>query len=268
MSSTSPFVPRRIWVILLVAFGAALLTAWLLLTPPGLLGKADALGYAVCHQIEERVFHLGERPLPLCARCTGIYLGALLGLGYQFCRNRRSGLPAPRVQAVLLIFFLAFVIDSLNSAAWMIPGIQGLYEPGNTLRLFTGLGMGLTISAVFMPIFRDTLYQESDPAPLLSGLRDIFIMTALAVLSGLAFLTGNPLLLYPLSLLSVLGLFTLMALVHAVLWILALKIDNRFPTLRSAWFPLLAGSITALLQFALLDLIRFALTHTWGGLAI
>ncbi len=60
-----------------------LLVGWLWNTPAGLLGKADALGYAVCHRIDVRSFHLGERQLPLCARCTGMYLGAMLGLVFQ-----------------------------------------------------------------------------------------------------------------------------------------------------------------------------------------
>ena len=53
---------------------------FLMVAPPGLLGKADALGYAVCHRIDARSFHIGTRQLPLCARCSGMYLGALLGL--------------------------------------------------------------------------------------------------------------------------------------------------------------------------------------------
>ena len=62
---------------LALAVGLVLL-GWLLNTPPGLLGKADAIGYAVCHRIDLRSFHLGERALPLCARCSGMYLGAML----------------------------------------------------------------------------------------------------------------------------------------------------------------------------------------------
>ena len=35
--------------------------AWFSFTPPGLLGKADAVGYAICHRIDERSFQLGDR---------------------------------------------------------------------------------------------------------------------------------------------------------------------------------------------------------------
>ena len=59
------------------------LVGWLLNTPAGILGKADAIGYAVCHRIGERSFHIGGRSLSLCARCTGMYLGAMVGMVYQ-----------------------------------------------------------------------------------------------------------------------------------------------------------------------------------------
>ena len=35
-----------------------------------------AIGHVVCHQLPARSFHLWMTSLPVCARCTGIYLGA------------------------------------------------------------------------------------------------------------------------------------------------------------------------------------------------
>ena len=66
------------WLVPLAAVLA--IAAWIYIAPPGILGKADAIGYAVCHRIDERSFHVDGRQLPLCARCSGMYLGALLGL--------------------------------------------------------------------------------------------------------------------------------------------------------------------------------------------
>ncbi|MEP7357390.1 MAG: DUF2085 domain-containing protein, partial [Anaerolineales bacterium] len=65
-----------------VVSGLALLTVtvWALNTPAGLLGKANAIGYAICHRIVSHSFLIAGEAMPLCARCTGIYLGALLGL--------------------------------------------------------------------------------------------------------------------------------------------------------------------------------------------
>ncbi len=38
-----------------------------------------AFGSVICHQRPERSFHLWAAQLPVCARCTGIYLGAAMG---------------------------------------------------------------------------------------------------------------------------------------------------------------------------------------------
>ena len=136
--------------LLLVAALAALLIAWLSLTPPGLLGKADAVGYAVCHRIELRSFHLDGRPLPLCARCSGMYLGALAGALYQLSKGRRGGLPARKLWPALIALGLAFAVDGINSYLHFIPGLSGLYEPNNTLRLVTGTGLGLSVANSFI----------------------------------------------------------------------------------------------------------------------
>jgi len=126
-----------------------LLVGWLLNTPAGLLGKADAIGYAVCHRIDLRSFHLGERQVPLCARCSGMYLGAMLGLAFQaLTSRRRAGMPPRGVLVFLGVLVLAFGVDGVNSYLHLFPGAPSLYEPGNLLRLLTGTGMGLVIALV------------------------------------------------------------------------------------------------------------------------
>src|SRR4030067_1376746 len=89
-----PRANNGILKMLVLASVGLLFLGWLFNTPPGLLGKADAIGYAVCHRIDLRSFHLGDRTLPLCARCTGMFLGALVGLVYQaVIGKRRIGRP-------------------------------------------------------------------------------------------------------------------------------------------------------------------------------
>ncbi len=91
---------------------AFLLTAvWLFLTPSGLMGKAQAVGYAVCHQIDHRSFHFFGYTFPLCARCSGTFLGAMLGLFYQSTFGRKGKMPKP---IVLVLFGLMAV-----SWVWM-----------------------------------------------------------------------------------------------------------------------------------------------------
>src|SRR5438128_205180 len=69
---------RLTWIAALALMIALLL--WISFTPAGILGKADAIGYAVCHRIEARSFLFPDgRQLPMCARCTGTFIGVLVG---------------------------------------------------------------------------------------------------------------------------------------------------------------------------------------------
>src|SRR5574338_1397861 len=171
---------RPMWKALLVLVTGLVFGAWLLLTPAGLLGKADAAGYAVCHRIDARSFHIGERQMPLCARCSGMYLGALLGLVYLSRFGKRSGMPSLKILVVLGLFLVAFGIDGVNSYVHLFPGMHGIYEPSNLLRLVTGTGVGLGIAAIIMPAFHQTVWRQIDDRPALNGWGDFLPLLALA----------------------------------------------------------------------------------------
>ena len=77
--SASP--QKRRWLNLVLILAVLILfTIWLILTPPGVEGKVNALGYSVCHQIDSHSYTVGGKVLPLCARCTGTFLGLLVSL--------------------------------------------------------------------------------------------------------------------------------------------------------------------------------------------
>ena len=250
---------------LLVFSTGLILLGWLWLTPPGLLGKADAAGYAVCHRIADRSFKIGDRQTPLCARCSGMYLGALMGLVYLTRFGKRSGMPSLKVSLILVVFLIGFGLDGANSYLHFFPGAPGLYEPNNWLRLITGTGIGLGLAAILMPVVHQVLWKTYDARPALSGWREFLPMLGLAVLIDLAVLSENPLLLYPLALLSAASIFLILSLVYMVVWLMVIKRENRFDSYRELVFPWLAGFLTALLQVIILDAARYMLTGTWGG---
>src|SRR6476660_560765 len=55
----------------------AAISLFAFLLPGDLRYKINALGFGVCHQIAGHSFFIDDHQLPLCARCSGIYLGAL-----------------------------------------------------------------------------------------------------------------------------------------------------------------------------------------------
>ena len=92
---------ERVWFAILVLTALMLGAALFFLAPQGFWSKLSAIGYSVCHQIPERSFFAHTHQFPLCARCTGMYLGALLSLLFHFFRGRQSEFPPPALLAVL-----------------------------------------------------------------------------------------------------------------------------------------------------------------------
>jgi uncharacterized membrane protein len=122
-------------------FVALTVTAWLslLILAPWLMATRRALPALVlyrvfalvCHQLPERSFSWWQAPLPVCARCTGIYLGFAAGwlLSVQLPPMRR---------AWLWLACLPLVIDG-----WL--GVTGWWVNTPTSRMLTGLCAGSAV---------------------------------------------------------------------------------------------------------------------------
>ncbi len=251
--------------ILLVIVFLVITGLWLQYTPDGLLGKMDSVGYAVCHRIEVRSFQLGDRAVPLCARCSGMQLGALLALAYQFQWGRKGKLPPLKIMLVFGVFLIAFGIDGVNSYVQFFPRFPHLYQSHNSLRLITGTGLGLGLGAILYPIFNQTFWHNWQDEAALGSWKRLFALLGLAVLLDLAILSENTLVLYPLAVLSGLTVLMILGTCYAMILILLFKKENIFSSWSSAWMPLLAGLTIAILQTYLVDVFRFTWTGTWGG---
>jgi len=110
------------------------------------------VGFGICHQIPERSLHFGGRALPLCARCTGIFLGFAVCLGVLLVAYR--GL-APRYPswpklAFLTLLFVPTAVDAITSYA-------GMRESGNAVRMVTGSLAGTAIAAILFPLVAGAL---------------------------------------------------------------------------------------------------------------
>jgi uncharacterized membrane protein len=259
------------WFVPLAAIIA--FSVWFYFAPPGLLGKADAVGYAICHRIGERSFHIGERQLPLCARCTGeFYAAGITLLFYGFASKKKSGMPGWKLGAPLLLFLVAFGIDGTNSYLYLLKQTSGgaldaipnLYIPNNTLRLFTGSGMGIALASILFPAFNQSAWKEHDPSPALTW-KKLGILVGIMLLVDLAILTEHPVILYPIAIMSVLGVLALLTTVFSVVWMLIMRQENAFDSLPQMWMPFLAGTTLTFLMIAAIDLLRFRLTGTWGA---
>lgn len=243
---------------LLLAGSLTLLVVLAILLPGGVLDKADRLGYAACHQIPERSFWINDRPLPLCARCTGSYLGALAGLMLLVVigRGRARQIPPTRVLVVLVIFFAVWAIDGLNSYLTLI-GLPHLYEPRNLYRAVTGTLQGLSISVLVLPFLSVNLWAHTGDTPTLRNLKEAAILPLVTAAIVLALQSGLENILFPLALLSVVGLLVLFAIPNTVAIVLILGRDGKITRRREAAAYLAAG-----LALSLAEMVGIAL---WKG---
>ncbi len=249
-----------------VALAVFVILFFIQLPPSTLLGKADIVGYAICHRIPERSFFLNGRQLPLCARCTGTFLGVIVGLAAMLLlrRQRASRLPPIPVLGILVIFTGFWAFDGLNSYLTFFPGAPHLYEPKNWLRLTTGLLNGLTLITFVFPIFNFTLWRDTTPERVLKNLWELLAILPVAALLVWIIQAEIAVLLYPLAILSSLGVLLMLVFINSLIAAVVLGREGYAQTWYQALIPLTIGAALAILQIVAMVLLRAYLTARFG----
>jgi uncharacterized membrane protein len=109
------------------------------------LGRLLRLTYApVCHQMPERSLAAAGLPLPVCTRCTGLYLGGLAGLVAGALRRGRGWRAPHRVWllAALAPSGVDFVLGHLGGPALSnVPRLLVAFPAGVVAGLFLCEGL-------------------------------------------------------------------------------------------------------------------------------
>jgi uncharacterized membrane protein len=255
---------------LIIQAGFALATLmlflfWLDFTPQGWMGKLDAIGYSVCHQIPSHSFLLGSTPFPLCSRCMGMYLGVFIGVIVLAAKGKASGIPSSKILAIFGLLISAWLIDGFNSFIFGFLGRTLLYTPNNTLRLITGFGMGLCIAITITILFNLTVWQNRNKT-LPITLKVFGIMMVGAILTILLITINIEILMKIFAYISSMTVMALLTALYTIVWIILLHKENSFRKFRELRLMVNAGLFCALLQVFLLDVLRLALTGTWTSL--
>ncbi len=231
-----------------------------------LVSLAHWFGSAVCHQWPAHSYFIDGVELPLCARCTGMYLGAMLTLLYYAWRRPRAvGLPPIWALVVLILFFVLWAGDGVNSFIATIPVGTPLYPPQNILRLATGALMGITLGTLISMLFNSLIWREVKSEPILSGPRDLFVLLALQAVLVLLVNSQQPLLLYPLTFATLVSILVLNGgLMSAMAASLMRRLAGNW---REAFAPLTAGLLVALTYLDAFAFLRY-LMGVWLGTPI
>ena len=97
-----------------------------------------AVGSIVCHQLPERSFHLWSQQLPVCARCTGLYMGAAFAALADVSRRVRTrSLPRSAGHARALIVVAAVPTIVTLAYEWVTGAM-----PSNMIRAVAAVPLG------------------------------------------------------------------------------------------------------------------------------
>jgi hypothetical protein len=96
----------------------------------------------------------------------------------------------------------------------------------------------------------------------LQSVGELAILIILAAVVVMAVVSGNPLILYPLALLSGVSVLILLTLVYGTLLVTVIRRDNQADALRDLILPLSLGFIMAVLQIVLVSAGR---SYLLGG---
>lgn len=154
--SFSVLTPGRTYIIVLS--GALLWCAMILLAPvlamlgglPGLMGDVlYRIFHSICHQLDDRSFHVLGKPLGVCIRCVSIYVGFLSGtIVYPVVWR-----PAHRIvfkRAVLLWSLIPMLLDVALDTV-------GIHDSTIFTRIITGTMFGVVVPFFLIPVAEEAM---------------------------------------------------------------------------------------------------------------
>ena len=101
-----------------------------------------SVGDRLCHQKADRSFFINGNQMPFCSRCTAIWLGIAVGLGFMFFyRVDING----KFLLILIAGLIPIVIDGIGQ-------FFGFWESSNVVRVITGLLAGITVGIAMVLI--------------------------------------------------------------------------------------------------------------------
>lgn len=105
-----------------------------------------SIGAVICHQLPDRSFFLEGRQLPVCARCTGLYMSGAMGLVAWF------GLKAARAWGPISIkpriALRGLLITALPTALSVASGAAAVWDGSNVTRAVVAIPLGACAGAI------------------------------------------------------------------------------------------------------------------------
>lgn len=150
---------NRILLVYFLTLGGILLWMGIIFLAPYLKSCGSGLNTLaylffapICHQIPARSICFFGHPLAVCARCLGIYIGFLGGMGIYAMRRGFSVVAMPKVHTFILVTS-PLILDALGN-------LFHLWNTPNWLRFLTGILWGSILPFYFITGVADFFIQK------------------------------------------------------------------------------------------------------------
>jgi uncharacterized membrane protein len=116
-------------------------------------------GSFICHQRPDRSFRLWAFQMPVCARCTGIYVGGaftamaagIRSAGFRSAKAARYvSSPSGNVARGFSRAKIALLLSIVPTAVTLVYEWTAGIAPANWIRAMAGLPLGVVVSAIVM----------------------------------------------------------------------------------------------------------------------
>jgi uncharacterized membrane protein len=219
---------------------------------PVLLKVLNFLGGGLCHQLDPRSFGFDGLYMPLCSRCTGIYVGFLFSLVAIIIIERRVKGEFPSVKAIAaaLCVILLMGLDAGASAL-------RFFTSNNYIRFATGFLAGWFIALILIQLKNILMWKKLVRVPYLSDKKHFLIWIICG--SGLvaAFMFSFERLLVFWGVLSVLGMIIFVNLIVLILFFGTIRrLTNKINSWKCYVLCFTAGIVLSIGILSLLSIVR------------
>jgi len=152
--SVSP--ATAVWVLACAIVGGVLVVLAAPVLPRWPAAIVYGLASLVCHQRPERSFYWGPVQFAVCARCTGLYVGAALGAVAALAAGHA------RLSASVTRLRPALVIASVPTVATVATEWAGIWAPSHMTRACAGVPLGV-VGALTLAAAAATLHYSGWP---------------------------------------------------------------------------------------------------------
>jgi hypothetical protein len=224
-----------------------------------------ALLYGVSSQRPSHSVYLDGQQLPLEARMGGIFLGFLCAVALLALLGRlRASHPPGGLLGLACWTLIALTgLDGLN-AFFYDGNLPHLYAPTTAARLLTGLGAGLAVGLMSIPVVASMVWRRPSEDASVEDAVELVGGLALAGLLGGLVLAGVGVLLWPIGLAMLAGVLVAFGAANLYVIVLATGRMHQAMSLASLRGGLIGSLGLTLLELGGLAALRTVLASTFG----